>query len=129
MKITFADIADEFITIPFIFETKILKFSAEQHFLLVLRIFSRCTCRRGLMDAHGQRSSDMIKTSFHEVMSILPLEGDSEVIDNDRTRHGQTYPGSIIRSFWAVMQSSSTRNGMLYNNHFLYLKTNPNHTF
>ena len=65
------------------------------------------------MDAHGQRSSDVVKTSFHEAMSTLPIEGRSELIENDRNRHGQTYPGSICRSFWKVMQSSSTRDGML----------------
>ena len=65
------------------------------------------------MDAHGQRSSDVVKTTFHEIMAILPIEGDSEVIENDRRRHGQTYPGSISRQFWVLMQSSSTRDGML----------------
>ena len=65
------------------------------------------------MDAHGQRSSDVVKTTFHECMSMLPIEGGSEVIENDRRRHGQTYPGAVSRQLWTVMQSSSTRDGML----------------
>ena len=79
------------------------------------------------MDAHGQRSSDVVKTSFHENLSILPLENGSEILENDRRRCGQTYPGSVSRHFWTVLQSSSTCDGMLLQHYIklLHLHTTP----
>ena len=43
---------------------------------------------------------------------ILPLEK-LDAILNDRLRTSQCYPGSIVRSFWEAMQSTSTRDGLL----------------
>ena len=81
---------------------------------------SRCRCRRGLVDGHGQKSSDIVKTTFHESLMLLPLE-QSDAILNDRLRTSQCYPGSIVRSFWEAMQSTSTRDGLLnFNFNLLY---------
>lgn len=76
-------------------------------------IFSRCKCRFGLVDGHGQKSSDIVKTTFHETMLILPLKQSPASIENDRRRTSQAYPGSIVRDFWRLMQSSSTKDGLL----------------
>ena len=73
-----------------------------------------------MVDGHGQKSSDIVKTTFHEGMMTLPLVSD-EAIENDRRRTSQAYPGSIVRAFWELMQSPSTRNGLLSIKIFHYL--------
>ena len=57
------------------------------------------------------KSGGVVKTVAHEAYQILPLEDTTGASENDRRRCGQAYPGSIARSFWAVMQSTSTRDG------------------
>ena len=75
------------------------------------------------MDCHGQKSSDIVKTTFHEAMVTLPLEP-SIAIENDRRRTSQAFPGSIKRCFWQLMQSPSTRDGLLIQQYnFLTLST------
>ena len=59
------------------------------------------------------KSGGVVKTVAHEAYQILPLEDTSGDCENDRRRWGQAYPGSIARSFWEVMQSTSTRDGNL----------------
>ena len=44
---------------------------------------------------------------------IVPLEQSTIAIENDRRRTSQAYPGSINREFWRLMQSASTRDGLL----------------
>ena len=75
--------------------------------------FSGCTCRRGLVDGHGQKSSDIIKTATHETFMMLPLEDASDANENDRLRTSQLYPGAVSRKLWTLMQSPSTKDGML----------------
>ena len=90
--------------------------------------FSRCRCRLGLVDCHGQKSSDIVKTSWHETMMILPLDQTNIAVENERRRTSQAFPGSIDREFWRVMQSTSTRDGLLiykilFSNQFLLTLT------
>ena len=59
------------------------------------------------------KSGGVVKTTTHEAYQMLPLEVASEENENDRRRTGQTYPGSVSRSLWEVMQSASTRDGKL----------------
>ena len=44
---------------------------------------------------------------------IVPLDQNNPALENDRRRTSQAYPGSIDRVFWRLMQSSSTRDGLL----------------
>ena len=60
------------------------------------------------------KSGGVVRTVTHEAYQMLPLEVASEENENDRRRTGQTYPGSISRSLWEVMQSNTTKDGMLH---------------
>lgn len=46
-------------------------------------------------------------------MMIVPLDQTNAAIENDRRRTSQAYPGGIDRVFWRLMQSPSTRDGLL----------------
>lgn len=60
------------------------------------------------------RSSELCKSLLHETFQILPLV-QNEDVENDRRRSGQTYPGALSPDWWTVMQSPSTKDGLLYN--------------
>ena len=66
-----------------------------------------------MVDGHGQKSSDVIKTTAHETFAMLPLEDASNANENDKRRTSQVYPGAVSRKLWVLMQSPSTENGML----------------
>lgn len=61
------------------------------------------------------KSGGVVRAVTHEAYQILPLEVSTDANVNDRRRSGQCYPGSVSRKFWELMQSSSTRDGMLIN--------------
>ena len=63
------------------------------------------------------RSSDVCKAVLHETFQMLPVAGNTDMAINDRRRCGQVYPGGLDRRLWDVMQSPSTRTGMLSNNY------------
>ena len=48
---------------------------------------------------------------------MLPLGGvphiTDDILENDRRRTSQAYPGGINRKFWELMQSPNTKNGLL----------------
>ena len=44
---------------------------------------------------------------------MLPLEDASDANENDRLRTSQLYPGAVSRKLWTLMQSPSTKDGML----------------
>ena len=50
---------------------------------------------------------------------MLPVAGNTDMALDDRRRSGQIYPGGLDRRLWEVMQSPSTRDGMLSNMYFL----------
>ena len=57
------------------------------------------------------KSGGVVRAVTHETYMILPLEVTSIENENDRRRTGQTYPGSVSRRVWELMQSTSTRDG------------------
>ena len=60
------------------------------------------------------RSGELCKSLLHESFQMLPLA--SRDLENDRRRCGQAYPGAVAPAFWSVMQSPSTKDGLLNNN-------------
>ena len=85
------------------------------NFLIFTILFSDCSCRKGLCDAHGLKSAGIVQLTFHEAQQMLPLEVATEANQNDRLRCSQTYPGAIQRRFWTLMQRPDTRDRMLTN--------------
>ena len=79
-----------------------------------MTFFSHCTCRRGILDGHGMKSSDVVKAVVHESFNMLPLEAGTDACENDRNRTSQLYPGAVSRDLWKIMQSSTTKDGKLF---------------
>ena len=67
------------------------------------------------------RSSDIVNLVLHETFQMLPLEDNTAISHNSRRRTGQLYPGNVNRHLWTVMQSPSTRDGMMRNKIILNL--------